>query len=233
MPVDLVAGETGLGLVIGVGHAGRPGRAARRPQAGDRAAHLQLLIARRRLQRGARALGVIGDGQRVLGPQPVDGQVHRLLGQVQLVGLRIDPDTSTRKVRVQRTPLLGGQLIALQADMNDLTPPSLALGAPGRGCDRRGDGERPALRGRPGVVVVEGVDHLLDPHSILGRRAPLVDEAPHVRIGGRVHVDGEGRDRLVAGPLHGIGRGVGIAFGVGRRGQARGRGHDGRNPGPP
>ena len=50
-----------------------------------------------------------------------------------------------------------------------------------------------------GVVVVEVVDQLLDPHGIGRRqRVHLHQELPHVGVGGRVDVDRERRDGRAA-----------------------------------
>ena len=46
------------------------------------------------------------------------------------------------------------------------------------------------------IIVAEIVDHLLDPHRVLGRKRAALEEAPDVRIRGGIDVDGEGRERI-------------------------------------
>ena len=74
------------------------------------------------------------------------------------------------------------------------------LGRPGAAGDFDVGGEgRFVVRIRAGVVVVEVVDELLDPHGI-GRRqlVHLHEELPHVGVGGRVDVDRERGDGVAA-----------------------------------
>jgi len=67
---------------------------------------------------------------------------------------------------------------------------------PGGGGHLGRDGERIVAPGRR-VVVREVVDELLDADRVQGRPHPVLDEAPHIRVRRPIHVDGEGRQRVV------------------------------------
>jgi hypothetical protein len=62
-----------------------------------------------------------------------------------------------------------------------------------------------SARLRPGIVVVEIVDQLLDPHRVARRQAALVEEPADIGIAGGVDVDREGRDRVIGDDDDGIG----------------------------
>src|SRR5437667_6037840 len=46
------------------------------------------------------------------------------------------------------------------------------------------------------VIISKVVNHLLDAYRVLGRQRPFIDEPPHIRIRGRIHVDRERRKRI-------------------------------------
>jgi hypothetical protein len=67
------------------------------------------------------------------------------------------------------------------------------------GRDREG-----RLAGRLGIVVAEVVEQLLDAHGVLRRELALHQEATDVGVGGRVHVDREGGERVLRRGQEGV-----------------------------
>ena len=86
----------------------------------DGAADLQLLGSRRRLEHGAGRAGIDDHRDVVLGPQLVDEDVQRLLRQRQAVRLVHRAGDVDQEDEVQRRLVVAGEVVALQADMDDL-----------------------------------------------------------------------------------------------------------------
>ena len=134
-------------------------------QAVERRDDLFLLAHRRGRQHLPGRARVHHDGHGVGGLQTTQQQLHGLLDQRQLVGVlhRAADVDQHHEVRVR--PLARRQLVALDADVNQL-----AALAPGRVADDHRGLERLLARIRRGPGVVEVVDHLLDAHRILLRQ---------------------------------------------------------------
>ena len=56
--------------------------------------------------------------------------------------------------------------------------------------------ERPFIA-RLRVIVGEVINHLLHAHRVFGRQRSFVDEAPHIRIRRRVHINRERGERII------------------------------------
>ena len=136
---------------------------------------------------GARRVGDEGDA--VAGPKPIQQQAQRPLHQRQLVL------GSHRSAHVhQEHEVRRGPRGALERPCLDPHAHQLASLPPRRLRHLHRDRHR-MLRTRLRVRIPEVVDHLLHPHGVARRQRPLAQEAPHVGVAGRVHVEAERRKR--------------------------------------
>ena len=101
-----------------------------------------------------------------------------------------------QKHQVDRRTLITLKLIAFkpQAQENRLGVPGA-----GSGLGVQGKGSLVLLGHR--IVIGEIIDHLLHPHRVPGRHAPLVQNAAHIGIGAGVHVNAEGGNRVLGHQL--------------------------------
>ena len=151
---------------------------------------------RGRLQDRARVAGVGDDGDRVLGLQAVEEELHGAHHQRQLVGRVHRTRDVEQEDQVAARHFLGIEIVALDADVDQLV-----AGLPGAGRHDHAGREGPGALGRQRIVVVEVVDQLLDAHGVLLRHHAAIQLAPHEGVGSRVDVDREGRDRVLGDPL--------------------------------
>ncbi len=213
-PVDAAFDEMlGRDVVSLLDAAGTVGRAAGL-QAIDGVQDCAPVAAGRGRQGQAGLAGVGDDRHAVARPQLLDQHGQRLLDQVQLVRVHHRARDVDQEDQVAVGPRRALDLAALDADSHQPV-----LRPPGRLGHRDVDREGVFAAGRRrGVVVVEVVDHLLDPHRVRRRqRAELLDEAAHVGVGRRVDVDREGRQRLLVHTDEGVVDGRRVGFGVGGR----------------
>ncbi len=210
--VDRTRLETGLRQAVGRVQAVGAGRATAGPKFFDGAHDLAFPTAGRGLQHHARLAGIGDDGDPILRPHLLDQETKRALEERQLVGARHRAGGVDEKDEIGRQPLGGLDLVALDADAQ-----KLAALVPGRGEQSEIDGERIVRALRPGIGVVEIIDHLLDSHRIDGRQHALLQETPDIGVGCGVDVDRQGRDRIFAHQLHRIGIDLFVPLAVRRR----------------
>jgi len=108
-----------------------------------------------------------------------------------LLGWSIEPETSIRKTRFARRPVV---LVDRPAQQTDSRQP--VRGIPGAAGDLDIHRER-VVAGRGRVVIREIVQQFLDPDRILGGELILIQEPPDVGVTRRVDVDRERRERLL------------------------------------
>ena len=138
----------------------------------------------------------------------VNQQSHRLFQKRQLVGLVHGTGHVQQKYQVAPFQLAPADLAALEADS----------GQPVIGIPRR-IGDLNVHRKRIGsfrrrIVVREVVQQLLDPDCIRRRHLAVLEVPPHVGVRRRIHIDGEGGQRVVRHTLELVLADRSVRFGV-------------------
>ncbi len=151
------------------------GRRAASMQAVERVANGALIVAARGLKHGASGPRIDDDGDVVLLRQLLGEHAEAIEGERELVGTIHRPGDIDQQNEVQRRAFVVLDVVTLQPDVDELA----ALRP-----RRRGDGNRCrewlfAAVGE-GVVVVEIVDELFDPHRVLRRQSAVREEAADV-----------------------------------------------------
>ena len=118
-----------------------------------------------------------------------------------------------RQVRVwSRNPDHAQQFAERESQAHGI-PVEPMFTVPRAGVDLDVRGERGTVA-RRGIVVGEVVDQLLDADGVLRRELAVGQELSDVAVRGRVHVDGEGRKRVLDGTAEGVLGDVVIRLGV-------------------
>ena len=196
-PVDRVLVEIRLGEPIGLADALGAGGAAGGAEALQRRHDLAFLRPLGRLQHHAGGTGIGDDGDAVRLAHLVHQHAQRFLQQRQLVRRIHRAGGIHQEHQIGRRAGFRRNVVSLQADADDLR----AL-VPGRVVDRDIGLERLFPGGGDFVVVAEIIDQLLGAHRILGRQYAVLQITPDHGVGGRIHVDREGRDRFRRDQLH-------------------------------
>ena len=180
-----------LGHAVGVLQSGAARRRAARGQPAEHVRDLAALRHARGFERDARLRRIGHDADRVVRLQFVEQHAEGILQQRQPVLRRHGAGHVDEEHQVRARALLRRDLVALDGDVHQLV---------GWLPRRRHHGHR-WLERRCGafgarIGVGEIIDHLLDAHGIFRRHAAGHQAAAHEAVGGRVHIDGEGRDGL-------------------------------------
>ena len=159
-------------------------------EAVERKAHLRFVV--RGLEHAAAAAGIDDDPHAVLLAELVDEQAEALLQEREPVRGLHGAGHVDEKDEVARRAFVFRDLAAFEPDADEPV-----RGRPRAGGDfHRGGERRVALRLR--VVVGEVVEQLLDPYRAFGRELPLIEEAADDGVTRGVHIDAEGRERILA-----------------------------------
>ncbi len=150
-----------------------------------------LPIASSRRQRNTALPGVHDDADPILGAKRVGEHDHGLLHQWKalLIGHRAGDVEQEGQIARRNLFLVNGH--RTKADEHEPV-----FGVPGSGADFGTDGDW-STAARCRIIELEIVDQLFDPYRISRRELALAEESPHVRVRRRVHVHGEGRERVL------------------------------------
>ena len=184
--VVAIGHEVVEGLVVGEPDAGAAGGAAAGLEAFNGGVNGGEIVAGGGRQDEAGGAGVDDDGNAVLRRELSGEKLDGLLDERQLVFVGHRSGNVEQEDEVAGRAGFGVELLALERDLHERV--RLVPRARG-GFDV--DGEGHVALGRR-IVVGEIIDHFLDAHRVGRRHLAGAQEAPDVRVGRRIHVDGEG-----------------------------------------